>query len=193
MRQVQETGRPSRIGFSHPHEYDEFYELTPEGQSNLPPSIVTYLHPNHKPRVRRTIDETTNSIKAQIIKSRIADIEIFNPRCDFDYRISISIESPWEGDPKWLTLMPDGDAGDRKKDRLSYRHWGYQIDLTQVSYPGSAKKEHELEVEVSPEWIRREIDKLKAGQENDYEKLVRGFVDNVRIMCRQGTIAGQAK
>lgn len=189
-RQAQETGQPPRIGYDHPHEYDEFYELTPEGQNHLPPSIVTYLNHHHKPRVRRTVDEKTNVVKAQIIKSRIADFEIYNPRTEFDYRISISIESPWEGDLNWLMETTESRR-DRKKDRMSYRHLAYQIDLTQVSYPNSTDKEHELEVEISTEQIRLELAKAKAGQHNRYEPLVRGFVDNVRILTRLFPTPGQ--
>ncbi len=183
MRQAQETGQPPRIGYDHPHEYDEFYELTPEGQNHLPQSIRTYLNHHHKPRVRRTVDEKTNMVKAQIIKSRIADFEVYNPGTDFDYRISISIESPWEGDLNWLAETTESRR-DRKKDRMSYRHLAYQIDLTQVSYPNSTDKEHELEVEISTEQIRLELAKAKANQHNRYEQLVRGFVDNVRILTR---------
>ena len=122
-------------------------------------------------------------VKAQIIKSRIADFEIYNPRTAFDYRISISIESPWDGDLNWLTETTESRR-DRKKDRMSYRHLAYQIDLTQVSYPNTTDKEHELEVEISTEQIRLELAKAKEGQANRYMQLVRGFVDNVRILCR---------
>ncbi|KIW94527.1 uncharacterized protein Z519_04503 [Cladophialophora bantiana CBS 173.52] len=191
-RVSQVSGEPPRVDYKHPHEYDEFYELTEEGRRNLPPSIMTWLNPRHTPRVRRTIDEKTNTVKAQIIKSRIADLEVYNPRADFDYRISISIESPWEGDPHWLTEMTEGGR-DRKKDRMSYRHLAYQIDLTQVSYPNTTVKEHELEVEISTDQIRIELANLKAGESNRYEKLVGGFVDNVRILCREGTIPRQTK
>lgn len=186
---VQETMRdPNRaeIYYLHPHEYDEFYELTEEGRQNLPQSITHWINPRHKPRVRRTIDETNGTVKAQIIKSRIADMEIYNPRCDFDYRISISIESPWEGEPHWLTEMTDGGR-DRKKDRMSYRHLCYQIDLTQVSFPNRTEKEHELEVEISVFEIRKQLDLLQAGKPNRYEEIVRGFLDNVRILCRKGS------
>lgn len=186
MREAQTSDR-SIIAYVHPHEYDEFYELTEEGRRNLPPSIMTWQNPRHKPRVRRTIDIDLGSVKAQIIKTRIADLEVYNPNSDFDYRISISIESPWDGEPSWLTEMTDGGR-DRKKDRMSYRHMAYQIDLTQVSYPHSSEKEHELEVEISTEQIRIQLGNLKAGQPSRYEDLVRGFLDNVRILCRQGTM-----
>ena len=71
---------------------------------------------------------------------------------------------------------------------MSYRHMAYQIDLTQVSYPHTAEKEHELEVEISTEQIRIQIANLQAGRPDRYEDLVRGFLDNVRILCRQGTV-----
>ncbi len=141
----------------------------------------------HKPRVRITTDLDTNKEIARIIKSRIADLEIYNPNADFDYRISISIESPWDGD-KWHLTPLEEQGSERNKDRMSYRHMAYQIDLTQVSYPNSSKREHELEVEISTEQIRLELSKLKAGSLNRYEDLVKGFLDNVRILCRQGTL-----
>jgi hypothetical protein len=174
------------IGYDHQHEYDEFFDLTDEGRKNLPQSILTWLNPRHKPRVRRTIDEASGHLKAQIIKSRIADVDIYNPGTDFDYRISISIESPWEGDPSWLSEMTDGGR-DRKKDRMSYRHMAYQIDLTQVSHPNSPEMEHELEVEISTEQIRVQLANMRENKASRYEDLVRGFVDNVRILCRRGT------
>ncbi|EXJ79337.1 hypothetical protein A1O3_08839 [Capronia epimyces CBS 606.96] len=180
------TGRPV-IGYDHPREYDEFYELTEEGRRNLAPSILTWLNPRHKPRVRSTIDESTNRLKAQIIKSRLADIDIYNPNSDFDYRISISIESPWEGERQWLTEMTGGGR-DRKKDRMSYRHLGYQIDLTQVSYTNRPEKEHELEIEISTEQIRVELANLRDGRPSKYEELVRGLLDNVRTLCRTGSV-----
>jgi hypothetical protein len=182
-----ETGQPCKIGYSHPREFDEFYELTPEGKQNLPYFILNYLNPNYKVRVRRTIHEQDGTVKAQIIKARLADLDIYNPRSDFDFRISISVECPWQGDPRWLTEMTEGGR-DRKKDRMSYRHMAYQIDLTQVSYDNSPAKEHELEVEIATERVREELNKAKAGLPNFYERLVRGLVDNVRILCREGTL-----
>ena len=149
--------------------------------------------------MRVTNDLETMAMKARIINYRIGDLEIYNPGADFDYRISISIESPWEGGNEML-VRPGSDANnnnnnhanpntsERNKDRVSYRHMAYQIDLTQVSFPNSAKREHELEVEISTDMIRKELADLKAGRPARYEDLVKGFLDNVRILCRQGTI-----
>ena len=71
---------------------------------------------------------------------------------------------------------------------MSYRHQAYQIDLTQVSYPGVGRKEHELEVEISTEQIRLEIAKLRNREPSGYEDLVRGFLDNVRILARKAKV-----
>lgn len=182
-----QTSNREVIRFDHPKESDEFFELTQEGRHNLPTSIQQWLNPKHRPRVRRTTDNNTGALKAQIIKSRIADLDIYNPSADFDYRLSISIESPWEGESHWLSEMTDGGR-DRNKDRMSYRHMAYQIDLTQVSYTNSSQLEHELEVEISTEQIRLELENLRANRPSKYEDLVRGFIDNVRILCRKGTL-----
>lgn len=52
---------------------------------------------------------------------------------------------------------------------------------------GSAKNdfEHELEVELSAAEVRRQGELAMAGNErNQYEELVKGFVDNVRVLAR---------
>ena len=175
------------IEYRHARETDQFYELNAEGISALPPSITPFLDHRHKPRVRITSDRDTLKPTARIIKSRIADIEIFNPATDFDYRISISVESPWDGDNRHLIPLKE-QGMERNKDRVSYRHVGYQIDLTQVSYPDGVKQQHELEVEISTEQIKLELANLKAQRPSNYETLVKGFIDNVRILCRKGTI-----
>lgn len=173
--------------YNHPHESDEFYELKREGMADLIPSVTQWIDKRHPPKVRITTDLKTNTQKAKIIKSRIADLEVYNPGCQFDFRISISIESPWDGRMDYLVPIGDG-SNDRKKDRMSYRHSAYQIDLTQISYNDPSKqKQHELEVEISTELIRKELDNLKERRPSRYEELVRGFIDNVRILCRKAT------
>jgi mRNA capping enzyme, beta chain len=133
--------------YDHPRETDTFYSLTAAGESTLPPSIRRYLNPKHRPRVRVTTVQNPASgggppiVKRRIIKSRIADFDVHCPSLAFDFRISISIESPWDGPEEVLVKVNDagavgsGGGGDREKDRVSYRHLAYQIDLTQVSYP----------------------------------------------------------
>ena len=80
---------------------------------------------------------------------------------------------------------------ERNKDRMSYRHQDlYQIDLTQVIVPGTAedgntgKKEHELEVEVNSEQVRKQGLLARDGVGNRYEEVVKGLIDNVRVLVR---------
>lgn len=121
-----------------------------------------------------------------IIKTRIEDMDIFNPRAEFDFRISLSIESDCTSwlDDAWLRPVMYG----RNKNRLSYRHMMYQIDLTQVTYDGNTDVEHELEVEIATPVIRQELEKVKAEQPSNYENMIRGLVDNVRLLCRKGSL-----
>jgi hypothetical protein len=45
--------------------------------------------------------------------------------------------------------------------------------------------EHELEVEISSAEVRRQGDLALAGDpSNRYEELVKGFIDNVRVLAR---------
>ena len=121
----------------HTREIDNFYELSHEGRRLLPHHISKFLNPMRSSRVRITTDVNTGTMVAKIIKLRIADFDIYNPRCAFDYRISISVECPWEGSESHLSMVSaeQGRRGERQKDRMSYRHMFYQIDLTQVNYP----------------------------------------------------------
>lgn len=48
-----------------------------------------------------------------------------------------------------------------------------------------AEKEHELEIEVSSAEVRKQGLLVKSGLPNDYETLIKGFVDNVRLLARQ--------
>ena len=169
----------------HLKESDEFYELNFEGRKALPQSLAHWVaNSRHPPKVRKTIDDNTGALSKQIIKLRIGDLEIYNPNCLFDYRVSLSLEVPWKGEAHHL-IQPIGENRDRKKDRISYRHMSNQVDLTQISYYDSAKKEHELEVEISPDEIEKQFALLRERRENQYEELIGTFINNVRLLCRQ--------
>ena len=45
-------------------------------------------------------------------------------------------------------------------------------------------KEHELEIEVSSAEIRKQGQLVLEGKPNGYEDLVKGFLDNVRLLAR---------
>lgn len=127
---------PGRVPLSYAHkkERDTFYEVPP---SDLAPLIRQNLNPRHKPRVRVTTDQRTGETLAKIVKCRVADLDILSPRTCVDYRISVNLEMSYEGDVSQLPVVDSatggGKARDRNKDRMSYRHLAYQVDLTQVA------------------------------------------------------------
>lgn len=51
--------------------------------------------------------------------------------------------------------------------------------------PTKSDFEHELEIEVSAAEIRRQGQLAMAGDpKNQYEDLIKGFVDNIRVLAR---------
>lgn len=123
------------MAYVHTREQDTFYELPQDQYSMLPQSILDTLKPHNRIRVRVTKDQQTGKVLKKIIKTRIADMNVLSPRNAHDWRISVNMEMPYPGDIE--ELQPVGDAaGDRNKDRLSYKHLCYQVDLTQVTDVG---------------------------------------------------------
>ena len=96
----------------------------------------------------------------------------------------------------------------RKKDRISYAHQSFKIDLTQVTSAtgptagASGEVTHELELEFLDSSELMKFAKLRgrgpggpgapgpsavpwSGKENDmFDELVRVFVNNIRILVR---------
>ncbi|KAJ5509420.1 hypothetical protein N7527_011563 [Penicillium freii] len=188
MPQANSTRIP--LAYVHKKERDTFYEIQ---ASDLPPVIRQNLNPRHKPKVRVTTDERTGEILAKIVKCRVADVDVCSPRTTVDWRVSVNLEMEYTGDVSNLPVIDaaviKGGRGDRIKDRMSYRHLAYQVDLTQVAksdqQPGKNEFDHELEVEVSAEEIRRQGQLAMSGDpKNQYEDLVKGFVDNIRVLAR---------
>lgn len=100
----------------------------------LPRSVLDSLNARRQnARVRVTTDQKTGQVLKKIIKTRIADMNVYCPRNAHDWRISVNMEMPYQGDVEGLQPAGDSGAGDRNKDRLSYRHLCFQVDLTQVT------------------------------------------------------------
>ena len=120
------------ISYAHKKERDTFYDIS---LAELPPLIRQNLNPRHKPRIRVTTDVRTGEIIAKIVKCRVADIDVCSPRTTVDWRVSVNLEMEYPGDVQNLPViqMTKGGGGERNKDRMSYRHLAYQIDLTQVA------------------------------------------------------------
>ncbi|KAI9682092.1 MAG: mRNA-capping enzyme subunit beta [Caeruleum heppii] len=177
------------MDYVHTRERDRFYELPNDALATLPLSIRPYLNQRHKVKVRVTTDQKTGQLLAKIVKVRIADMDIYSPRTAFDWRISVNLEMSYAGEVDGLIeVLEGGKKPDRSKDRMSYRHLAYQIDLTQVTMQSEEnqrpEKEHELEIELSADKLKEQGLLAKSGQPSQYEDLVKGFVDNVRLLAR---------
>ncbi|KAI9782547.1 MAG: mRNA-capping enzyme subunit beta [Peltula sp. TS41687] len=178
------------LDYVHTRERDRFYDLPQSQLPAIPLSVRPYINPRHRTRVRVTTDQKTGEKLAQIVKIRIADMDVYSPRTAFDWRLSINLEMTYDGDISSLTeLVENGRRSERNKDRMTYKHLAYQIDLTQVTMQSDAgttkaEREHELEIEVSAAKVREQGRLVKEGQANQYEDLIKGFVDNVRTLAR---------
>jgi hypothetical protein len=130
------------IDYLHRHEIDRFFDLPPAVRDRELPVCVAkpIATRGHGARVRVTYDQKTNKVLAKIIKARVADVSLHFPDQPLDCRISVNLEMDWDGSVEELERLAgtSGGAGagagrQRVKDRLSYRHGCYQIDLTQVT------------------------------------------------------------
>jgi len=126
------------MNYKHTRETDTFYDLSQAGQLSLPSSITSNFKTRqaNKSKVRITHDQKTGQELANIVKARVADIDVYSPRTPFDWRVSVNVEMDFRGDLRDL-VEPDRREGknkaDRNKDRMSYKHLAYQVDLTQVT------------------------------------------------------------
>lgn len=103
-------------------------------------------------RVRIRKDKKTNAVVQVCEKIRLGDLNISSPMSKFDWRLSVSTETPCASPSISRVLrpvasdcfshrcscsvnyVPEGpDLSMRTKDRLSYAHQIVQVDLTQVS------------------------------------------------------------
>lgn len=124
------------VEYKHRREIDRFFELPSHLRQQLPPCVETLIPSHHSIKVRVSYDEKTKDVLAKIVKARVADLDIFMPRGPLDLRISVNLEMAWEtsvAELERLAVVKKRETmPDRNKDRLSYQHGPYQIDLTQV-------------------------------------------------------------
>ncbi|KPV72955.1 uncharacterized protein RHOBADRAFT_17483 [Rhodotorula graminis WP1] len=168
---VEEAAQPSyasaRVRYAHTRELDTFHDV-PAHQGQ----------PRRKVRVTR--DQKDKSKVHAVEKVRVADMNVFSPKRRFDWRVSVSLEMP--------APIPDSaPTHSRHKDRISYSHQLFQVDLTQVSMPQAplAPPTHELEVEFrAARPLLEEAAKEQRGEENRYLDMVQGLLNNVRESCR---------
>ncbi|KAF9583805.1 mRNA-capping enzyme subunit beta, partial [Lunasporangiospora selenospora] len=185
------------ISYAHTKEVDQFYQGGPDG------------------KVRVTRDQSTNKVieNGTVKKERIADLDVYSPRNPFDFRVSVNVEVP--------KPLPTGTVShERHKDRVSYRHHNFKIDLTQVKTMNSAKSgpsqqqhnysrmrpvggdpsqelTHELEIEFvdAGALVHERKVRLSGGNSNGapdrFMDVVGSFVNNIRGLLVRGQIPQQ--
>ena len=131
------------IQYKHRREIDKFFELPENLRDSVLPACVSSLLSKRRfaSKVRVTYDQEESKVLAKIVKARIADLNLHFPEFPFDCRISINLEMDWDGEVADLERMQANKSQashrpappNRNKDRLSYSHGQYQIDLTQVT------------------------------------------------------------
>lgn len=180
------------INYVHLRETDRSHRVPNHLRQVLHP-VLHQLMGNKPANVRVTTDQKSGEVKAKITKAKVSDLHIYFPQCDLDCRISINIEAEWQGSVDELEQMnPAGDKADRHKDRLSYTQGNYRVDLTQVTQPEPGpsntmrmSKRHELEIELDADAVIEQGRRAMRGEAHNYDFLVEGFVNNIRLMARK--------
>ncbi|KAH9925358.1 mRNA triphosphatase CET1 [Epithele typhae] len=166
------------ISYEHLHLLDNFF--APEGGGR-------------GEKIRVTRDEKTGQVRACVRKVRLADLNIFCPKRAVDWRVSVNLEIP--------VPPPIGTPShSRRKDRMSYTHQEFVVDLTQVTAtagPGSKVRR------VPPPRLRdsdyllssaakRGDPALSKEEQGAFDDLIHAFVNNARILCRNAPNDGPA-
>ncbi|KAH8724020.1 CYTH-like domain-containing protein [Phaeosphaeriaceae sp. PMI808] len=196
--QVRESQVPGAsrapIKYQHTREVDSFYELGQEQFATLPDTVKRLINAGGaRQRIRVSRDQKTNEVLRSMIKHRIGNLEISSPQTEWDYRIGINIEINFPGPVDNLKAVVEPgktvDSMKRHKDRMSYS-WmdAYQVDLTQVQQGPS--KNHELELELSSDVLLDNADRVRRNEENKFEGLITGMMNNLRVLSREITPGG---
>ncbi|KAJ4286239.1 hypothetical protein N0V90_013273 [Kalmusia sp. IMI 367209] len=177
------------IRYKHTKVTDQQYELDQESLLRLSPATRNILG-NKRARVRVSRDQKTGEVIASIIKHKVLNIEISSPQTEWDYRIGINLEIAFPGPVDGLTEAVEKGRGveamKRYKDRMSYSYLGaFQVDLTQVTQDG--KKVHELELELDSTLLLDHGDRVRAQQPSEFETLINGMINNLRVLSREMT------
>lgn len=196
--QIQRSKAPGAtrvaINYQHTREVDEFHELSQEAFATLNPIVQRMIHAHSqtggRSRIRVTKKKETGEVKDVIIKHRLANLEISSPRTEWDYRIGINLEIDFAGPVE--NLKPALEPGktvesmQRQKDRISYAWLGaYQVDLTQVAQ--GMNKNHELELELDSKTLLSHADRARRKEPNQFESLITGMMNNLRVLSREMT------
>lgn len=184
------------------HQHMHFNKLLNElkersSQPNYPSTPLSYQHlylvdsfyphdGNERDKIRVTRNERTKEVECTR-KVRLGDLNVYSPRRQVDWRVSVNLEVPVQ--------HPVGSAfSTRRKDRMSYAHEEFLIDLTQVTMTTSPNSPpqllHELEVEIARSELllgtaaRRGDPNVPEHERSAFDELIRAFVNNARILVR---------
>ncbi|PVV02825.1 hypothetical protein BB560_002711 [Smittium megazygosporum] len=169
-----ETNQPgfkgSKINYTHTNEVDEYYKY-------------------NNTRLRVTFDKKTNKRLFSLSKQKIKSLDIYSPKTNLDFRISVNQENKIEA-PENLNLLFK-----REKDRISYRQDLFSFDLTKVESENvnqpahNPKTTYELEIEIADiPTLAEEAKKAKKQLPNRFNEIVQCFINNIRVLAKSGLI-----
>jgi len=147
--------------------------------------IDSFYPSDSRDKIRLTRDERTGDMVECVKKIRLRDLNVYSPKRAADWRVSVNLEVP--------VPQPMGTpTHTRRKDRLSYSHEEFSIDLTQVTSTAGGAPEvlHELELEISrpalllSTALKRGDPNVPEHERNAFDELIRAFVNNARILVR---------
>ncbi|KAF8887182.1 mRNA capping enzyme [Infundibulicybe gibba] len=171
----QSSHHSSQLQYSHLHLVDSFYSVE---------------NSQDRDKIRVTREEKTGSVRDCMRKVRLGDLNIYSPKRAADWRVSVNLEVPVTHPLGTPTLT-------RRKDRMSYSHEEFNIDLTQVTSTTSPMAPpqilHELELEVArPDLLlstatRRGDPNVSEHERSAFDELIRAFVNNARILVRNSS------
>ena len=176
-----QSGGRVAMRYEHTKERDVFYAFSDNAFDYLPNCARNILVPSNRTRIRVTKDQFGKAA-SKIVKHRVQDLDIYSPRTDFDYRVSINLEFPYTGDVDQLVEATErGNKKERVKDRVTYWHQDYRIDFTQAKLsdlPSDWSHELEIELDENKLWTDGKRDRA------DLDEYVEGLVNNLRILSR---------
>lgn len=181
------------VKYAHTKVVDVQYELDDEALSRLSPAVQNIIRASGKhERIRVSRDQKTGKVLAAIIKHKVNNLEISSPQTEWDYRIGVNIEINFPGSLDGLSEVVEKgksvEAMKRYKDRMSYSYLNaFQVDLTQVTQDN--QKIHELELELDSSVFLEHGDRVRNQQPNDFEPLINGMINNLRVLSREITPA----
>lgn len=181
--------------YSHRHEVDTFFELSREQRDTLPAIMQILLSRRFAPKVRVSRDKKDGTIIGTILKAKVADLHLHFPKSPVDCRITVNLEMPWSGSLQELQERSagSGDVRDRKKNRMSYKNGIFQVDLTQVMSSGGSgpmtAKQHELEIEVDPDYIRSAGEQALERDSSKYTDVIEAFLNRIRYITSEIAVA----